>query len=234
MNVYIKTILITAALAVLSGCTHPLAVKNISTYQNTSLATLQRPITLGIKSDCSEMDGKRLVKMVADALPKYNVRPTTAVMNGQSGLDAVATISVQSDYNGSGLNFLINFPGFLVWAPAWNGYIYEINHDFNIIITDAKSGEKINSLNIPVSLDVRHADINRTWTEIGWLEVGIIPLVGGIIFINYDNSVTPIATDKVGPVIADYIAQEIVDNLQHVANKPATQAEESTQAGSSP
>jgi len=234
MHAHMKTILFVAALAVLSGCTHPLAVKNLNTYQNTSLATLQRPVTLGIKSDCPEMDGKRLVKMVADALPKYNVRPTTAVMNGQTDLDAIAVIGVNSEYNGSGLNFLINFPGFLVWAPAWNGYIYEINHDIRVSLTDAVSGEQIASLNIPVSLDVRHADINRTWTEIGWLEVGIIPFIGGIIFINYDDTVTPLAADKAGPVIADYIAQEIVDSLQPLASRPAAQEKPAAQAASSP
>ena len=234
MRVYIKTFLLLASAAILSGCTHPLAIKNMNMYHNTSLATLQRPLTVGIKSECTEIEGKQLVKMVADALPKYNVRATTSVISGQANLDAIATINVNSTYEGSGWNFLINFPGFLIWAPAWHGYNYEINHDIKVWLTDATSGAKISSFNIPISLDIRHADFNRTWTEIGWLEVGIIPFVGGLVFINYDDTVTPIAHDKAGPVIADYVAQEIVDNLQPLAQMPVAQAEVATEAGSSP
>lgn len=223
MRSIIKTLMFIASVAILSGCTHPLAVKNLSMYHNTSLSSLRRPVALGIKSNCPEMAEKKLVKMMADSLPKYNVRPTTAVMHGQSDLDAIATISINSKYKGSGLNFLINWPGFLVWAPAWHGYNYEINHNVSVLLTDAKSGAKINHFNMPISLDIRHAAFNRTWTEIGWLEFGVIPFVGGLVFINYDDNVTPIALEKAGPVIADYIAQEIVNNLQPLANKPKSQ-----------
>ncbi len=214
MSSVIKAWFVIAAVAVLSGCTHPLAIKNLNMYQNTSLASLEKPVTVGIKPNCSDIEGRKLVKMVAEDLPKYNVRATTAVMNGQAGLDAIATISVNSEYNGSGWNFLINWPGFLIFTPAWHGYNYEIIHDIDVLLTDGKSGTKINSFNVPISLDVRHAAINRTWTEIGWLEVGIIPLIGGFVFTGYDDNVTPLAHEKAGPVIADYIAQEIVNNLQ--------------------
>jgi hypothetical protein len=217
-----------AAIALsLTGCTHPLAIKNINMYHNTSLATLQQPVTLGVKPVSSEFEGKKLVKMVSDSLSKYNVRATTTTYD-TSHLDAIATISVNSEYNGSGWNFLINWPGFLIWTPAWHGYIYEINHTVNVHLSDAKSGVKINSFTVPISLDVRHAAINRTWTEIGWLEWGIIPLIGGFVFINYDDNVTPIAFDKAGPILSDYIAQEIAENLQLLSmqkrrNSAATQ-----------
>ena len=156
MHSVFKVSLFVVSLSLLAGCTHPMAVKNLNMYQNTSLATLRQPVNLGIVSNSTEMEGKKFVKLVADSMSKYNVRATTAVMNDHADLDVIATISVNSEYKGSGWNFLINWPGFLVFAPAWNGYIYEINHDFTVLLTNAQSGEKINSFNTPVSDHLVH------------------------------------------------------------------------------
>ena len=212
LNTRILLLLVSAS--IFAGCAHNLQIRNLDAYRNTSLACLQKPVNLGVRVKSPEMEGRRFVKEVAESLLKYNVNATTAVMNDHSGLDAIATISVVSEYNGSGWNFLINWPGYLIFAPAWHGYNYEIKHNFTVLITDAKSEAVINSFILPVSLNIQHAAMNRTWTEVGWLEVGIIPLIGGIIFIDYDDNVTPIAHDKARPVIADYIAQEIADSLQ--------------------
>ncbi|VGO18067.1 hypothetical protein [Pontiella sulfatireligans] len=222
------------SLSVLSGCTHQLAIKNMDMYQNVSLNSLRQPTSLGIKADVKTAEGKKFVKAVADSLGKYNVHATTAIMNGHGDVDAIATITVNSEYKGSGWNFLINWPGFLIFTPAWHGYNYEINHDFMVLITDGNTGEKINSFAVPVSLDIRHASFNRTWTEIGWLEFGIIPLIGGFVFINYDDNVTPIAHEKAAPIIADYIAQEIVENLIAVAGGKKAKSIASEQASTPP
>ena len=216
MKSYIKGVrlfLLVAGVSVFSGCAHQLDVKNLNMYRNTSLSTLDKTMKIGVVADSKKMEGKRFVKEIADSLSKYNVHATTSVLNNRSKLDVVATISVDSEYKGSGWNFLINWPGFLIFTPAWHGYVYEIGHNFTVLLTDGPSGKEIDSFSIPVVLDIRHAAINRTWTEIGWLEYGIIPLIGGIAFTEYDKTVTPLAHEKVGPVIADYMAQEIADRL---------------------
>ena len=196
-----------------SGCAHQLEIKNLSTYRNTSLIALEEQTKVGIASDTDEIEGKRLVKEIADALQKYNAWTTTSVTLNKERLDYIATIAIDSDYKGSGWNFLINWPGFLIFTPAWHGYNYTIEHNVSVLLTDAKSGEKIGTIIVPVGLDIRHAAFNRTWTEIGWLEVGVIPLVGGVFFIQYDENVTSIAHEKAMPVISDYIAQEIAEKL---------------------
>ena len=159
------------------------------------------------------MGGKWLVREVADSLQKYNIWTTTSALLDKDDLDYIATITVYSDYKGSGWNFLINWPGFLVFAPAWHGYNYTIEHDVSVLLTDAKSGVQIDTFTVPIELVIRHADINRTWTEISWLEVGVIPLVRGVFFIGYDDNVTPIAHEKAMPVLSDFIAQEIAGKL---------------------
>lgn len=199
--------------SIFSGCAHQLEIKNLNTYSNTSLIALEQQTKVGIASDTREIEGKILVKEIANSLQKYNVWTTTSVILNKQNLDYIATIAIDSNYKGSGWNFLINWPGFLIFTPAWHGYKYTIEHNVSILLTDTKSGNQIGTIIVPVGLDIRHAAINRTWTEIGWLEFGIIPLVGGIFFIQYDENVTSIAHEKAMPVISDYIAQEIAEKL---------------------
>lgn len=214
LNMSMKLVASIVLISFFSGCAHQLEIKNLSMYRNTSLKSFETQASVGIASDAQEMEGKRLVKEVADALQKYNVRATTSTSQNKQNLDYIATFKLDSDYKGSGWNFLINWPGFLIFTPAWHGYNYTIEHNLSVILTDAKLGTQIDTFNIPIKLDIRHAAINRTWTEIGWLEWGIIPLVGGVFFTQYDDNVTPIAHDKAFPVLADNIAQEIASRLE--------------------
>lgn len=213
MGSWISAILILAVF--ISGCAHPLAITNLSTYQASTFNSFETPLRVGVKSNCYEMDEKNLVKKIGEGLGKYNATVTSAVRPDNSNVDVVVTVDVNSDYNGSGWNFLINWPGFLIWTPAWHGYRYTVEHDVNILLTDAESGEIIDTFDIPVVLDVRHAAINRTWTEISWLEVSAIAFVGGVVFTQYDPSVTPLVSEKAAPVVGDYIAQEIVSRLRY-------------------
>lgn len=198
----------------LVGCTHPMDITNISRYYNTTHVSLDNRVKIGIKSDNYSMEGRRLTKMLADSLGKYNTCVTTLGSGPVDSVDVIATMSVRSNYKGSGWNFLVNFPGFLIFAPAWHGYNYEVSHMIDVSLQDAKSGKSLGNVNLPVVLDIRHADMNRTWTECSWFEVGAVALVGGVVFVQYDETITPQVTQKAGPIVADYVAQEMVDNLR--------------------
>lgn len=199
--------------ATMVGCTHQLKIKNLNAYRNTSIQSLDTPIRIGILSTCSDVNDQQLVYSIGSSLAKYNAQVTSAVKSDNSNVDVISTISISSDYEGSGWNFLVNFPGFLVWAPAWHGYNYQVSHNININLSDAKTGKSINTISVPVVLNIRHADFDRTWTEISWLEFGVIAFVGGIVFISYDDDVTPLVQQKAGPVIADLVAQRIASSL---------------------
>jgi len=108
---------------------------------------------------------------------------------------------------------LVNNPGFLIFTPAWHGYIYEVKYTVNCTLTKSGTGETIDQFRIPIALNVRHAAINRTWTELSWLEVSVIAFVGGLAFIAYDESVTPLVSEKVDIPLGKYIAQEIVKRI---------------------
>jgi hypothetical protein len=214
VNKIINAIISIVIVSVFSGCAHQLEIKNLDMYKNTSLISLKKQAQVGIVADTRTMEGIIFIKKIADSLQRYNIKATTAVSLNEKKLDYVVKITVNSDYKGSGWNFWINWPGFLIFTPAWHGYNYTIEHNLSVLLTDPKSGAQLDSFYIPIKLDIRHAAINRTWTEIGWLEFGVIPLVGGVFFIQYDNNVTPIAHDMAIPVLADFIAQEIAERLQ--------------------
>lgn len=217
-----KTRLVASAMGLLilmifgSGCAHQLEVKNLRSYQNMQMSPLHKPLTIGVVPSTEDMDSQRLMKGVGTALQKYSATVLLPYSPGSvAKADVVANIAIRPEYKGSGWNFLINWPGFLIWTPAWNGYVYKANYNIEIMLTKGADNSKIDSWSIPINLNLRHADMNRTWTEIGWLEWGVIPLIGGIVFIQYDPDVTPILVDKIEIPIGDYIAQEIVTRINN-------------------
>jgi hypothetical protein len=212
----IKSVALSLVGAVLMGCSHTLEIKNLSEYKSETLVQrLNKPVTIGIvfKED-DDNNLRRYVKEIGSELQKY----TTDVIypynpNGIKKANVEARISITPEYKGSGANFFINWPGFLVWAPAWNGYVYKVNYDVEVILFDVVNNKKIDQFSLPINLDVRHAAINRTWTEISWLEVSAIAFIGGLAFTQYSPGVTPLVVNAASRTVGNYIAEEIVNRL---------------------
>jgi hypothetical protein len=208
------TSLLCVGMVLMGGCSHPLTIKNLSTYQSFGITSFDKLVKIGIVTDTTEPEEKTLLNGVASALGNYSAQVIMPYQpSSQREVDVVAHVDIESVHKGSGWNFLINWPGFLVFAPAWNGYIYEIKYTINCTLTKGTTKETIDQFKIPIALDIRHARINRTWTEISWLEVSAIAFVGGFVFISYDNSVTPLVSEKIENPIGKYIAQEIVKRI---------------------
>ena len=200
----------------LSGCSHNLNIKNLDTYKNMNMNSLDKPVTIGVIPSTSDIYGKKLIKGICTELGKYSADVLLPYTVGSSKpVDVKAKIVVLSEYKGSGWNFLINWPGFLIFTPAWHGYNYSNKYNIEILLTKASDNQKIDSFDIPINLQIRHADIGRTWTEIGWLEWSIIPFVSGFVFIRYDNDITNLVLEKIQTPIGDYIAQEIVSRINN-------------------
>lgn len=209
-------------MVIAAGCAHQLQIKNLASYQAGSVTSFEKPVRIGIVTDSTNPEHKSLLNGVATALGSYSAQVTMPYPpNSQKPVDVVAHIDLVTEHTGSGWNFLVNFPGFLVFAPAWNGYLYEVKYTVNCTLTKGSNKAKIDEFKLPIALDVRHADINRTWTEISWFEVGAIALIGGIVFISYDENVTPLVSEKVEGPLGKYVAQEIVNRIN--ANGGLTQ-----------
>lgn len=198
------------------GCSHPLEVKNLNKYQVSSFNTLSNNLSVGIVTPNDANSGQMLVTGTAESLGNYVGRIVYPYSASQMGMvDIVSKMTVKSRHKGSGANFFINFPGFLIWTSAWNGFVYKPAYDVDIELVNTLDGNIIDSFSIPIDLNVRHAEFDRTWTQITWLESGIIGFIGGLVFISYDDDVTPLLESEIKKPIGDYIAQEISKRLQN-------------------
>jgi hypothetical protein len=177
---------------------------------------VSKPLTIGVVPIGGDEYGDQLIRYVRESLIlKYNAKVILPYVPGSSEpVDIVTTMSVKPKYKGSGWNFLVNFPGFLVFAPALNGYVYEVSYDTSVVLQNAADGTKIDGFDVPITLNLRHADINRTWTEVSWLEFGVIAFVGGIAFTQYDTNVSPLVMKDLGPKLAEYLATEIMNRVK--------------------
>ena len=202
----------------ITGCAHQLEIKNMRTYRSMELHSTAKKISVGIIPTIQANDyGSRcLVKGIGSELAKQVEVILPYFKTSSRKVDVIAQVNIKPEYKGSFWNLPINFPGFLIFVPAWHGYVYRINYDIDISLTKAYNNETINSFSVPIYLKIRHADISRTWTEVGWLEYGVIPLIGGICFIQYDDDVTPLAADKIQLPIGDYIAQKIIARIKNI------------------
>ena len=207
-------LLILSLLIVLTGCQHSLDVKNVNDYAHIMSSPLKKHLSVGLMTQTNDMYSEVIAKEIGNSLSDYSsdVRILNSFSN-TGGVDVIAQVAINPSYKGSGWNFWINFPGYLVFAPAWNGYKYKVNYDVSVKLMESSSLTTIDSFDIPVDLDVRHADINRTWTGVSWFEYGVIACISGIFFMQYDDSVSPILVEDLKHILGNYIAQKIVDRV---------------------
>lgn len=199
------------------GCAHTLEVKNMGLYKPEFISTDGQNIKIGLSTNSATPEENRLVMAVANAMKRDGLQVTYPFFPNEESLktvDYTIRLSTTSEYKGSGANFLINWPGFLVWAPAWHGYKYSVTYGFDADITDAHSGATLPRISAPVALDIRHADMGRTWTELSWFEWSAIAFIGGLLFTRYDHDITPQLLDATENKIGDYVASKIAAALK--------------------
>lgn len=204
----------------LSGCTHALEIKNRKDFMVVAPTEVNREMTLGVSTDNNADNGKRLIDATVEVL-RYRIKAVSYPYAGANDkTDLLVTMQVMPNHKGSGLNFLINWPGFLIWTPAWNGYIYAPTYDIRVTVKDPAQGTQLDAFDIPVQLDVRHADFNRTWTEISWFEVSLIAFVGGIVFTDYDPKVTPLVEQEMRLELGAYLADKVLQHITRLQPQP--------------
>lgn len=204
-----------------SGCTHNMRITNVDDYFTPPAAVPKQTVKIGVTStNINQPQNSKYVSAIVDALQRNSsierVIYPYSTANNKDQADAVIDISVRPRYDGRGSNFFVNWPGFLIFAPAIWGYGYTADINTDATVTNLKNG-KSQQLSIPAHYEFRQAEIDRTWTGIGWLEVGIIPLIGGIAFTGYDDDLTPEFIKNVapsyGPYVATKTAKAVFDSL---------------------
>lgn len=184
----------TAAL-LLSACAHPLEIRNLDQYSSLARGEpLERQTTVGLVTSAPDAETRRLVAGVGKALGRYSARVLQPYDAKAAPAEVVARISATPRYEGSGSNWLVNFPGLLVAAPAWSGYAYKVGYDIQILLTRGWDNAKIDAWSLPVSLDVRHSS-------------------GLLLSPDYNPEVTEPTVNRAGEVLADHVARDIVRRL---------------------
>ena len=186
-------LLLALVLIVPPGCTHRLSVDQYPEVPFVQNAPA-RPIVVGVVDAGGGEFSEEYVGAVAKSLAmQAGVSRVVYPYVSGAQVDVIANIAVEPEYKGAGTNFLVNWPGFLVFAPAWNGYKYQGNPRTRVQLV-AADGSPISELDWEHNYVFHQADIGRTWTMLTWLESSIIGFIGGIVFIRYD-------TDQTGPFV---------------------------------
>jgi len=202
-----------------SACSHTFTVKNLNTYRTLGLGYAEGPVRIGLTTDTTQPVKSEYVRSICRALQNYGCASRVlfpynlSLHRSDPKADIIVNISPSINYSGSGWNFLINFPGFLIFTPAWNGYVYHADMDFRITLSDGRTNKLIDNFVVPIKYNLRHAATNRTWTGVGWLEVGNIPFIGGLAFIRYDDNVTELLLQKVKDDVGNYVAEKIASKV---------------------
>ncbi len=202
----------------LAACSHELEIRNLNEYQPFHLNSFDHPISIGIISSTGDMASEYLLEGIIMQLAKEAEVLMPFYPQDSPPVDVVAKIHIRTSYKGSWVNFLNDWPGFLFFAPSRNGYRYKVKYEVGVSLVRPYSNEEIDSFFMPVDLKIKHADINRTWTQVSCIliDLTLTACIGGINHTKYDNKVTSKVAVRVQEPIGEYIAQEITWRINNV------------------
>ena len=135
-------------------------------------------------------------------------------------------MSIEPSYRGSLWNFPITFPGFIVFACAWNGYVYNIYVDTVVYVEplDAAQAELTKTgggrlesarLDLKMPFRVKHCSWGRGfWSGMGWFTWGGTSLVGGAVFTGYDDKISDPFKEAIKGRYGGYVAEKTVQALR--------------------
>jgi hypothetical protein len=202
-------------IAIMAGCSHPLQIINPHEYDAfyyTRTPYLVNEVAIGVSPASSDQE-EVFIGYICDSLNGIgNVSiQYPYVKSPEHPVDYVLDLDVSVTYGGAGSNFYVSFPGFIVFAPAWHGYNYSADIITEVSITDYKTGMVISQASLQTLYKCVQAEFDRTWIEIGWLPFtfGAIPLLGGLVFMEYDPDITDSFNYELSAPYGEWISTRI-------------------------
>jgi hypothetical protein len=197
------------------ACTHNMEVKNLHDYSYT--ASAPRSLKLSLERVPPEETARALATAVKDGLAAHSSveRVTVADMAPPDfHPDYVVSVQPTTKFTGSGWNYLISFPGFLIFTHAWNGYVYGAQTSTEIEIRRPDASEVLASQTLETDWNFRHCDFGRgAWTSSGWYTPGYggLNLIIGFFMIRYDDDATAPLLLAVHDPYGQFIANHVVE-----------------------
>jgi len=210
----LKLVVLLSVLTAVVGCTHTMQVKNLGAYATTASAPTRLNILLRDRSaGGAEHEYFSFVHQALATHPSVGQVVLEPEVSPEFVPDFVVDVDPHASYKGSGLNYLITFPGFLLFTHAWNGFIYGADLVTSVTVTP-RDGTPGQPRNLEMHYDLRHCDFERgAWTSSGWYlpGFGATNLIVGAFMVRYDPDATADFKEKVKTAYGTYIANKIVE-----------------------
>ena len=212
--------MICVGVLLLCGCYHTLELVNIDYYSVGK--TNWAPKKFGrifIDAQTSTVSSKRFEGEFVKALEartEGQVRNDSFLVKKNAD-DLTLSFTVREVLDGKMSNFAISWPGYIIFTPAWYGYGYVAQYKVNVEIYVGDSPAPVQSLFIPINLEMRHADFGRTWaaTGFGWIS-NLFPLINGFYCTTYDTDITNDFYRQAFGRIAEYAADEVIREIRKI------------------
>ena len=196
------------------GCRHELEVENLYQYsKQAEIDKSQEGLVISlIPSSSFHRDFYHLVSEKMEMLGGYKVD----VFGDRDRADM--TISIKDFCGGTSdwTNFLVCFPGFILFTHAWLGYRYVCEPRWDVIAIDRNINKELFRQTIDMELELRYAGPSKTWANIvGLCAVGVgWSVVNGIcVAISYDEDATEELFRTTQDAMATYVAQQLVKKI---------------------
>ena len=206
----------------LSACSHQLEIKNEHLYScATKICNIEKKPIVAILPFSGSQDDLFYFNAIVNRLSMApNIKEFYTDYNpsregsSENRPDFILSVRPSVKYESSGWNFPINWPGFLIFTPAWNGYVYSADIMTFIDIQD-KNGNVVNQIEIPMSYDIRQAEMDRTvFTGLTWLEVSVLAFGGGIYNANvFDRDIIGAFQLQVKDNYTNYVMNELLSKV---------------------
>jgi hypothetical protein len=202
------------------------------------MSGIDPPITIGVLPYGGPADDRYWYGLLVNRIrmdPGFReVRTDYVVANEPEGRprpDLLLSIAPRAKYRSSWKNFFINWPGFIVFTPAWNGYVYYADLDTELVLMDSM-GRTLRTQNLPMHYEMRHAELDRTaWAELSWFEVSLMAFIGGIYNANsFDRDVVPQFQTYVQDNYASYVYASLAPEIATAARRVAPASETGPEA----
>jgi hypothetical protein len=145
----------------------------------------------------------------------------------QFAADVVLRVRPRVKYRGSAWTFPISFPGFLVFAHAWNGFVYTGDVVTEVEILDPATLEVVDRIELATKYSMRHTSFKRGfWAGSGWWfpGYGATALLSGLIYIQYDDEATKPFHENVERIYGEYIAETALRKALALSHGADTEA----------
>jgi hypothetical protein len=207
------------------GCAHNLELCNIHHYTSGIASDYsKRGLRVFVVSSTFDVSSQTFCRNIGMQLAHQGGYAVTSTAD-QSGskADVDVRVSVTTEATGDPSNFLVSWPGFVVFAHAWLGYGYHVKYKVNCVVSNSDTGEKIAEFTEPLNLELRHSEFDRTWAAgCGWLFLyTATAFVNGFYVMSYDDDITPQLYTAAYPALAGRVAQRLVKVINAESVQPS-------------